>query len=200
MKKTIYGVTVIGMIALSAFTMNDDIYKVDTKASSLEWTGKKLTGEHNGTILLSSGEITMKKDVVTGGKFEIDMTSIEDKDLSGEWKTKMDGHLKSADFFDPVKFPKGKFEIISATPIKDAKEGDFTHHVKGNLTIKEITNLIEFDAVIKMKGENIACVGTATIDRSKFDIKYGSKSFFPEIGDKIIYDEFTVKFNVVASK
>jgi len=201
MKKVIYGIAATGIILLSAFISKEETYKADTKLSSLEWTGKKLTGEHSGTIMLSSGEIKVSNDAVTGGTFEIDMTTIVNKDIQDpQWKSKLEGHLKSADFFDTQKFTKAKFEITSVTPIKDAKNGDLTHYVKGNLTIKDKTNPIEFDAVIKIKDEKIACVGTAIIDRSKFDIKYGSKSFFPEIGDKIIYDEFTVKFNVVATK
>jgi polyisoprenoid-binding protein YceI len=201
MKKTILITAVIGFIALASFKMKEETYKADTKLSSLEWNGKKLKGEHNGTIMLSSGEIIINKDAVTGGTFEIDMNSLTDKDLTDpSYKTKLEGHLKSADFFDAQKFPKAKFVITSVTPIKEAKEGGYTHTVKGNLTIKDKTNEISFDAVIKMAEGKVACVGTATIDRSKFDIKYGSKSFFPEIGDKLIYDEFIVKFNVVAVK
>jgi polyisoprenoid-binding protein YceI len=201
MKKIILITAVIGFIALASFKMKEETYKADTKLSSLEWNGKKLKGEHNGTIMLSSGEIIINKDAVTGGTFEIDMNSLTDKDLTDpSYKTKLEGHLKSADFFDAQKFPKAKFVITSVTPIKEAKEGGYTHTLKGNLTIKDKTNEISFDAVIKMAEGKVACVGTATIDRSKFDIKYGSKSFFPEIGDKLIYDEFTVKFNVVAVK
>lgn len=200
MKKTMLGVAALGMIALSAYKMKDDTYKVDTKISSMEWTGKKLTGEHTGTILLSSGEILIMKNAVSGGKFDIDMTTIDSKDLSGEWKAKMDGHLKSPDFFDAAKFPKAQFTITSVTPIKSAKDGGFTHNVKGNLTIKDKTNEVAFDAVIKIADGKVACVGSAVIDRSKFDIKYGSKTFFADIGDKVIYDEFTVKFNLVAVK
>ena len=88
----------------------------------------------------------------------------------------------------------------SITSVKDAKQGGFTHTVKGNLTIKDKTNEISFDAVIKMEAGKIACTGTALVDRSKFDVKYGSKTFFPDIADKIIYDEFTLKFNVLAVK
>ena len=75
-----------------------------------------------------------------------------------------------------------------------------THTVKGMLTIKDKTNEITFDAVLKITETQASCTGTAVVDRSKFDVKYGSKSFFPDIGDKMIYDEFTLKFNVVAVK
>ncbi|HEY4800659.1 MAG TPA: YceI family protein, partial [Bacteroidia bacterium] len=146
MKKIIYGIAATGLIALTAFTTKDEIYKVDTKLSSMDWTGKKLTGEHTGTIMFTSGEISMAKEEVTGGTFEIDMHSIADMDIKDEnWKKKLEGHLKSADFFDAEKFPKSKFVITSVTPIPAAKEGDFTHHVKGNLTMKDKTNPIEFD-------------------------------------------------------
>lgn len=201
MKKTIYGMAAAGVILFSAFTAKEETFKADTKLSSLEWTGKKLTGEHSGIIMLTAGEIKISNDAVIGGTFEIDMASLVDKDLQDPaYKAKLEGHLKSAEFFDVAKFPKAKYEITSVTPLKDAKEGAFTHHVKGNLMLKDKTNPVEFDAVIKMADGKVACVGTATIDRSKFDVKYGSKSFFPEIGDKIIYDEFKVKFNVVATK
>ena len=198
--QAILGAAVIGMIALSAFTgKQTDVYKADTKLSSVEWFAEKVGGKHNGTILLSSGEIKSDKGKLSGN-FEVDMSSIANKDMQGEWAAKLEGHLKSADFFDAAKFPTAKFATTSITPIKDAKAGGFTHTVKGNLTIKDKTNEIVFDAVIKAEGNNMVVVGTATVDRSKFDIKYGSKSFFPEIGDKMINDEFTVKFNLVATK
>jgi len=201
MKKTILGAAAIGVILLSAFKTgsHSEIYKVDTKLSSLEWFAEKVSGKHNGTINFSSGEIKNDHGNLSG-TFEIDMTTIENKDQSGEWKTKLEGHLKSADFFDAAKYPKATFAMTSATAFKDAKEGGFTHTVKGNLTIKDKTNEITFDAVIKTEANKIACMGTAIVDRAKFDVKYGSKSFFPEIGDNMINDEFKLRFNVVAVK
>ena len=201
MKKTILGAAAIGMILFSAFKGGNhtDVYKVDTKLSSLEWYAEKVTGKHNGIITLSSGTISNDHGNLSG-VFEMDMTSIANKDMTGEYATKLENHLKSEDFFNSMKFPTAKFVTISITPIKGVKEGGFTHSVKGNMTIKDKINEISFDAVIKNEGNNIACVGTAVIDRSKFDVKYGSKSFFPEIGDKMIYDEFKVKFNVVGVK
>src|SRR4051812_22003659 len=112
-KTNFWGVALIGLITLCAYTLKNDNYAVNTKLSTIEWTGKKLTGEHTGTILLSSGEIEAQKREIKSGKFEIDMSSIEDKDLSGEWKAKLEGHLKSADFFNAAKFPKATFVITS---------------------------------------------------------------------------------------
>ena len=201
MKKTILGTAVTGFILITAFKneRHTDVYKVDTKVSSMEWFAEKVTGKHNGTINFNSGEIKNDHGNLSG-TFEADMKSIADKDMQGEWADKLEKHLKSSDFFDAETFPTAKFVTTSITPVKDVKDSSFTHTVKGNMTIKDKTNEITFDAVIKTEGNKIACVGTATIDRSKFDVKYGSKSFFPEIGDKMIYDEFKLKFNVVAIK
>ncbi len=201
MKNTIMISGVIAAFMLASFKtpLHVDVYKVDTKLSSVEWTGKKPLGEHSGTIMLSSGVINNDHGKFTG-TFEIDMNTIVNTDQSGEWKAKFEGHLKADDFFGVEKFPKAKFEMTSATAIKDAKDGGFTHTIKGNLTIKDKTNSITFDAVIKMAAGNITCVGTAIVDRSKFDVKYGSKTFFADIANNVIYDEFIVKFNVVAAK
>jgi len=174
--------------------------KADTKLSTLEWYAEKVGGKHNGTIALSSGEIKNDHGNLSG-VFVIDMNSIADADMPDEkYQDKLDSHLKSADFFDATKYPTSKFVSTSITPIQNVKEGGFTHTLKGNLTIKDKTNEITFDAVIKGEANKVVCVGTAVVDRSKFDVKYGSKSFFPEIGDKMINDEFKLKFNVIASK
>lgn len=201
MKKSILASAVIGMILFSAFTAKHvEIYRVDTKASTLEWSAEKMGGAHNGTIQLSSGEIRNDHGNMSG-TFVVDMNTIVDKDMKDDtYRAKLEGHLKSADFFDVAKYPTSTFVVTSITPIKEPKELGMTHTVKGNLTIKDKTNEIIFDAVVKSEPGKIACVGTAVVDRSKFDVKYGSKSFFPEIGDKIIYDDFKLKFNILAVK
>ena len=183
--------------SFSNFILHTDVYKVDTKQSSLEWYAEKVTGKHNGKIQLSSGEIKNTHGSYSG-TFEIDMTTIEDTDMdSPDRRKKLESHLKSADFFDVAKFPGSKFVLTSVTP---HTEGAFTHTVKGMLTIKDKTNEISFPATIQMTENKITCAGSAVVDRSKFDVKYGSKTFFKDIGDKMIYDEFTLKFNVVALK
>lgn len=188
------------LISLAPGKLHTDSYKVDTKLSTIEWQAAKFTGKHNGEILFSSGEINSEHGKLTGF-VEVDMTTIKNKDVeSPEYKAKLENHLKSPDFFDVAKYPKTKFVITSAAPITDKKEGGYTHTIKGNLTIKNKTNEISFDAIVNMIGNRASCIGTVVIDRSKFDVKYGSKTFFADIGDKVIYDEFTLRFNVVAEK
>ena len=135
------------------------------------------------------------------GSVVVDMNSIKNSDIDNEtYRDKLVGHLKSADFFDVEKFPKSTFVITSIAPVKDSKTEGATHNVKGNLTIKDKTNPISFDAAMTMEPAKITCKGSVVVDRSKYDIKYGSKTFFPEVGEKVIYDEFTLSFNLVAVK
>ncbi|MCY7410511.1 MAG: YceI family protein [Chitinophagales bacterium] len=202
-KKTVLILVMLSTFALMAFTVNKihtDTYTVDSKQSSLEWFAEKLTGKHNGTIMLSGGEFKNDHGSFTGS-IEIEMSSIANTDLTdAKSKEKLEGHLKSADFFDVATYPKSKFVITAITPATNSTTGEVTHTIKGNLTIKDKTNEISFGAIITMLPGKINLTGTAIVDRSKFDIKYGSNTFYPNIGDKMIYDEFKLKFNVVAVK
>jgi polyisoprenoid-binding protein YceI len=203
MKKAIILTGALVVLTLMAFKnreVHTEVYKVDTKASTLEWYAEKVSGKHNGVIQLLSGDIKNDHGNLSG-TFEIDMNSIEDKDMEpGKGKTKLETHLKSADFFDAAKFPTSKFVITSVAPLTGVKAGGPNFTVKGLLTIKDKTNEISFDALIKLEQNKLSCAGSAIVDRSKFDIKYGSKTFFADIGDKMINDEFTIKLNVVAVK
>jgi len=166
-------------------------YKVDASKSVLKWNGKKVTGEHHGKINLKEGSFEVKNDQLTGGKFVIDMKSITNEDLQGEWNDKLVGHLKSDDFFGVETYPEATLIIKESSKITNGKA-----KLKGTLTIKGITNPIEFDAV--QNGNNFTA--TITVDRSKFNVRYGSGKFFDNLGDKTIYDDFTIEVNLVASK
>jgi len=203
MKKLITLASALSVIILLGFKTSNshvDTYVVDTKQSNLEWYAEKVTGKHNGTILLSAGELKNNHGSLTGS-FDIDMKSIENKDIKdASMKAKLEGHLKSADFFDVEKHPKATFVITSITAIPNAKAGSDNHTIKGNLTIKGKTNPISFPAILTIMSNKVTCVGSAIVDRSKYDVRYGSKTFFADIGDKMINDEFTLKFNIVAAQ
>jgi polyisoprenoid-binding protein YceI len=170
-------------------------YTVDTKTTTATWLGKKVTGEHSGGISLSKGTILSDGKSITGGSLEFDMNSITCTDLKDpEWAGKLVGHLKADDFFGTEKNPTAKFEITKAT----LKEGN-NYDVTGKLTIKGITNEITFPAMIKMDAKTLVTVAKITVNRTKFDIKYGSASFFEGIGDKAISDDFELNVNVVAA-
>jgi polyisoprenoid-binding protein YceI len=171
-------------------------YKADTQKSVMGWNGKKVTGEHSGNFKLSEGTLTTDGGKLTGGTFTFDMNSITCTDLTDAgYNAKFIGHIKSEDFFNTAKFPTSTFKITKVTP-----KGGNAYDITGNMTIKGITNAVTFPATVKMNGNMIEADGKATLDRTKYDIRYGSKSFFENIGDKAIYDDFTIDMKIVASK
>jgi polyisoprenoid-binding protein YceI len=172
---------------------------VDAKASTFKWHAKKVTGEHFGTVNIASGNITVEKGAVTGGTIEVDMTSIIVTDMQGEYKTKLEGHLRSDDFFSTEKNAKSILTIKKVEMIKGSKTAE-NATVTADLTIKGITKEITFPAIIVVKGNSVTANADFMIDRTLWDIKYGSKSFIEGIGDKAIDNEFNVKVRVVAGK
>lgn len=169
-------------------------YNVDTKATTASWLGKKVTGQHVGNINISKGNIITSHGTIIGGKIEFDMNSITNTDLTDKgYNEKLVGHLKSDDFFGVAKFPTSTFEITKVTP----KSGN-DYEVTGKLTIKGTTEEITFPALIKMDANTIVTIAKITVDRTKYNIKYGSAKFFDKIGDKAIYDDFELNVNVVA--
>lgn len=198
MKKQILLITLsVVAVAMSSFTGKEKktTLSVNVAESKVVWLGKKVTGEHTGTIGIAQGNLEFSKDQLSGGTFEIDMKSIANTDIEDqEYSKKLEGHLKSDDFFGVEKFPK------STLVIKKVKlEAGNKYHVKGEITIKGITNAIEFPVEVIVAGSKATASATITIDRSKFEVKYGSGSFFDDLGDKMIYDEFTLEVTLVAN-
>lgn len=193
----------LGLIAAVAVTAvaftapkikHDTVYTVDTKATTATWLGKKVTGQHVGGITIAKGNIITNHGAITGGTVEFDMNSITCTDLTDKtYNDKLVGHLKSDDFFGVAKHPTSKIEIAKVTP-----KGGTDYEVTGKLTIKGITNEITFPAMIKMEGNTFVTIAKIIVNRTKYDIKYGSASFFDKIGDKAINDDFELNVNVVA--
>lgn len=170
------------IVSLLSFTnLNAQEKKIEVKDSNIEWEGEKVTGSHEGTIDLKDGYFTMENGELKGGEFVMDMTSITVTDLEGEDKGKLEGHLKSDDFFGVNNHPTAKLVITSV-----AKKSNDTYGVVADLTIKEKTNSITFDLDMDKNSASTEL----TIDRSKYDVRYGSGSFFDNLGDKTIYDNF----------
>lgn len=191
MKKTI----LLAALAFVVFSFTHvTTYKVDTTASNIIWNAEKVTGKHTGTVKIKNGALQVDHGRLIGGSFEIDMTSITNIDLEGEWAAKLVGHIKSDDFFGVDKYPTAKFVITRAIP-QDTKGN---YKIIGNLTIKEKTDEITFKANVTEAAGALTAIGDIVVDRSKFDVKYGSGSFFDNLGDKTIYDEFGLKVSLVA--
>ena len=172
----------VALITVVSFSVNaQTTKKVNVEKSKIEWTGKKVTGQHNGTINLKEGALVFKGKTLAGGNFTVDMTSINTTDLEGGMKGKLDGHLKSDDFFGVANHPTAKLVFKTL-----ADKGNNVYTITADLEIKGKTNPIVFDMTVN----NDTATTKLTVDRAKYDIKYGSGSFFENLGDKTIYDEF----------
>ena len=171
---------------------------VSPTSSSVTWEGKKVTGSHSGDIQVQSGFITAEKGLITGATFIIDMKTINTLDLEGGGKESLDGHLKSDDFFGVAQFPTAQFELTSINPLRSTDGMNFA--ANGTVTIKGRTEEVSFPVKVEMGNDAASISGEITLDRSKFDVRFRSKSFFDvaELGDKLIYDEFTIGFELKA--
>ena len=177
------------------------VYNAVIEKIEVKWKGKIVGGEHYGAINLKSGNLTIDKNKVTGGKFVIDMNSITVEDIKdAEYNGKLVGHLKNDDFFSVDKFSTATFEIKALAPIAKAAAGQPNYKVNGLLTIKGITKPVQFPATITVKNGVANAKGTVTVNRAQYDVKYGSETFFGSLGDKAIMDDFTINFNVTAKQ
>ena len=188
------------LVILSAFLMSATMKKqkpvtlnVNTSISKIGWLGKKVVGQHSGQISIKSGQVTLQEGKITGGMFSIDMNTITCDDLKDEYNAKLIGHLKSDDFFGPEKFPTADFKITSVKYI-----GKTNAQITGDLTIKGITHALTFPTDVTPGKNNVHAKATIKVDRTKYDIKYGSGSFFDNLGDKAIENEFTLTVNLHA--
>ena len=176
-------------------------YKLQPQLSTLGWEGKAVTHGHNGTMQFSDGELLVKDASIVGGIVTVNMKTMVATDIKdAETQGKFVGHMSSDDFFGVEKFPTSTFKIVSVTPIKGAAATADNATIAGDLTIKGVTQRISFPAKAGVKDGVAAASGKVTIDRTKFGLRYGSKSFFDSIGDKAIYDTFDLTFNIIAKK
>ncbi|CAM4343563.1 YceI family protein [Zobellia nedashkovskayae] len=183
MKKGVFSLALALVFGVATATepVAEEKKEVKTETSTVTWKAYKVTGSHTGTVNLKSGSLAFDGDKLTGGEFVVDMTTLVTTDLEGESKGKLEGHLKSEDFFSTEKNTEATlvFTSVEAT-------GKNAYEVTGDLTIKGITKPITFD--VSVYGSK--ATASVKVDRTAYDIKYGSGSFFENLGDKAIYDEF----------
>ena len=189
MKKITATLALAATLVLQSFAPqnNSDVKEVSITKSSVTWKGYKVTGSHTGTIALKSGSLSFEDSKLVGGTFVMDMNSIACTDLEGVYKEKLEGHLKSDDFFGVKNNPTARLVFTHVTA---GDKGVYT--VKGDLTIKGKTNNVLFDLTVNEHNATTAL----KINRAKYDVKYGSTSFFEGLKDKAIYDEFDLQVNL----
>jgi polyisoprenoid-binding protein YceI len=185
----------------TAAAATGETYTIDAAGSKIGWIGTKTGGQHNGSFLLSEGSFTIADGNLTGGNFSIDVTSLSVEDLTGEDKAKLEGHLKSGDFFLTDSFPTAKFEITGVEPF-DASTGTSklagaTHTISGNLTLRGETRNVSFPAIVKIEGTGVSAVADFNIDRTNWGLSYKGPN---NPADWFIAKEVNLKLDVKAGK
>lgn len=172
-------------------------FVLDTLNSNVEWKGYKIfkseNTSHFGTIKFESGDVTVKDGKLESGKFVADMASLTSEDLKDKKEDleKLNGHLKSADFFEVEKFPTASYEITKVSP---AAEGDYNTVLDGNLTVKGITKPTQFKANVAIN-EGVVSISTEPKDimREEFGVKFQSPA-----ANGVIKNEVTLQIRVKA--
>lgn len=173
-------------------------FQIDPQASSINWTASKVGGQHNGTLAISGGNITVQDGNIQGGAINLDMNAISVLDLEGEQRAKLENHLRTGDFFEAGKHPAGTFEIVSVAPVSGNPE--VTHQITGNLTLKGIAKSVTIPANIVITGEMVSAITPSfTINRTEWGINYRS-GILDTAKDKIISDEIGLVINLKANR
>jgi len=193
MKRLMVGF-IVGLVTLSSgIALAGDKLALDTGASTVEWVGKKVTGQHNGKVAVKSGHVLFEGAALKEARIEIDLTTITCADIENpKWNGKLVKHLKDDDFFSVEKFPVATF-VLKKSSAK--KEG--TYQLEGELNMKGQTHPITFELKVASVGAKFKATGKVVLDRTTWGIKYKSGKFFPSIGDKMIHDEFELALLLV---
>ena len=191
MKKTFLTIA-LAIITTFSFATKPHIDNVVVNAdnSTVKWIGSKVASSHEGAVNIQKGMLMIDHGTLVGGQFSIDMNSISCSDIESEKKNQyLVGHLKNEDFFNVEQFP-----LATITITKAVKGEGNSYKILADLTIKGITHPVTFPAKVEINGLNFLATAKIKIDRTKWDIKYGSGSFFENLGDKMILDE--IEFDV----
>ena len=168
--------------------VSDAFYTINPDQSIIVWTGREVTtSKHFGNIYFASGQFEVKSGLISSGEFVVDMTTIDNQDLPEERRPRLEAHLKSDDFFSVESHPTALLSILSSESVAEGK-----WLVSVELTIKTFTHPVEFE----MLNSNDGLKANLVFDRSKYEVKFRSGTFFENLGDKLIYDDIELAINL----
>ncbi len=196
MKKTVLALLVLGFVLISFKTIDSETYTAIVDESTITWAASRPGKTHDGTLAISNGNLIFEENKLIGGDFTIDMKTIKVLDIKpGKMNQKLVDHLNSSDFFDVENHATGNYRVTRS----EAKDGKIL--VKGQLTLKGITNDVEFLADVSNTDDAVTLkTGEFKIDRTKWDIKFRLGKFFDDLKNRLIYDDITITVNVKATK
>lgn len=190
MEKYIYkSITIcLLMLMIPASLISQTSRLIDIENSKIKWVGEELSGKnHYGSLKFKNGSLQLNNGKIISGNFTVDMNTINVEDLQGGSKQRLEGHLRSDDFFSVEKFSEAIFEINSFAVVNEYGANQI---LSGNLTIKGITHPAKLEI-------NDNWAAKLVFDRSKYDVRFRSGNFFQNLGDKLIYDEIVISANIV---
>ena len=177
----------------------DKSYRIDSEKSLVTWTGRNLGGRHTGKLAISHGELTIALGQLTGGRIVIDMQSLTDLDLQDtNYADMLVSHLLSEDFFEVSRYPSAEALLKGWRPIPEATPGRPNYLIDADLTIKGITHPVQFAAIIAPQADGIKAQATLDIDRTAWNVTYGSGRLFEMLGMHLVNDMVTLEFFLVA--
>lgn len=201
MRRLLFLMVGLGISSYAFIAAETENWKLDNAKSTLSWLGRKTGGDHTGDIKLKAGQVSMQNGKLVSGNFTVDMHSITCNDIKDTaMNDKLITHLKSDDFFSVQNYPIAELSITQVSYETSPAFPSDMHMVKGKLTIKGITNNIEFPATITVTENRFTATGSINVDRTLWNIKYKSSKFFSDLGNKVIDDIFVLKFQVEAVK
>lgn len=185
----------IYIILLLSISLPSVIFNIVDDKSTIKWKGSKSTGSyHDGLISIEKGFINVNNNIIVAGEINMDMNSITCTDIENvESNQYLISHLKNDDFFSVLEHPISSLKILSVK-----HQNDNNYLVQADLKIKDQTHLVQFFANIEINDDAAIATGKIEIDRSKYNIKYKSKTWFPDLGDRFINDIFELYFSLVA--
>jgi polyisoprenoid-binding protein YceI/rhodanese-related sulfurtransferase len=187
------------MASSNKFSLQDGTYTVDTAKSTIEWTGRNPNGKHYGRVQLATGKMNLANNAISG-RFEIDMTSIENIDLAGdELQPVLISHLKSDDFFFVKMFPAAFFSIKTATPFKEPELSAPNYDIEGILELRGVRQKINFPATLSsLSNGTITAEAHFDFDRTRWNVIYGSSRFFEHLGMHLVFDPISIQLRIIA--
>ena len=185
--------------AVSTAVLRDGLHSLDPAKSRIEWIGRNLLNSHTGTISLRSGSLEIAKGQPVKGAFTLDMYSILNRDLEDPaWRAMLIAHLMSDDFFDVKRYPEATFDLLKATPLTDTKPGSPNYEISGGLCLKGVSRTVSFPAIIESTPEGvIAADAHLDIDRTEWNVLYGSGKFYEKLGKHLVNDTISLSLKLV---
>ncbi len=184
-------------IAFASLSIAQKDLPIDTAKSTVTWHAEKVTGSHTGQVKLEQGSIKVENGDLIAAEVTMDMTSITCTDITKpESNKRLVDHLHSTDFFHTAEFPEASFVATSIEKIAGSESTDHNYRITGDLMIKGKTHPNTFECEFRPNGDGFRGTGKLIFDRTKYDIHYRSGSIFPDLGDKVIYDEVSLELDI----